>query len=283
MSLDDGHQIARSHNGAGLCYANMGALQSAVDAFTRAVEADPEDARAWHNRAEALRSLQKFDAAVADSNRALDLDPEQALTHVIAASAQQEKSAQKIQAVFRGNAERQILQTEAGVQGIHDRRRAQAELALEEQSYQEYKRKLEREMQSIDSEVNQSSSNASITEGHDEDEILVAEEIEVQKIDEVAAATAEAEQLARAADEARVKAKKEEETAKTAEEQAAAERAEAKQADAIAAKERENAIVAHRQAAEEEEEARVAAVRAEEEAKDVKIAQENLQVCVVLL
>ena len=73
MALEHGDtRVGRCHNGSGLCLSmeSFDMMDSALKAFDAAVEADPGNANAWHNRAMALERLGRADEAKADRQRA---------------------------------------------------------------------------------------------------------------------------------------------------------------------------------------------------------------------
>jgi tetratricopeptide (TPR) repeat protein len=59
----------------GVARQRQGNLQAAVENFSKAIELDPNSARAFDNRAGVLAELQQFDASLADSNEALRISP----------------------------------------------------------------------------------------------------------------------------------------------------------------------------------------------------------------
>ena len=73
VALEHGDtRVGRCHNGSGLCLSmeSFDMMDSALKAFDAAVEADPGNANAWHNRAMALERLGRADEAKADRQRA---------------------------------------------------------------------------------------------------------------------------------------------------------------------------------------------------------------------
>ena len=52
----------------------MGLYNSAIDDFTRAIELDPNDAKAYNNRGIAYRYLGEYQQAIDDSTKAIELD-----------------------------------------------------------------------------------------------------------------------------------------------------------------------------------------------------------------
>jgi Flp pilus assembly protein TadD len=79
--------VARCHNGIGLAQIYLGEVAAALESFDLAIATDPGDARVYHNRAEALRSLGRFAEAAADSARAAELDPDDSDTKEVADNA----------------------------------------------------------------------------------------------------------------------------------------------------------------------------------------------------
>jgi tetratricopeptide (TPR) repeat protein len=73
---------------AGLIFRKLGeeeravqSLDRALSAYDRAIEADPRDAAAHNNRANALGSLGRLEEALAELDRAIEVDPRAALPH----------------------------------------------------------------------------------------------------------------------------------------------------------------------------------------------------------
>lgn len=54
----------------------LGSIEQAIAAYTRAIELDPTSAAAYNNRAYAFMSQQKYDLALSDLNKALELRPD---------------------------------------------------------------------------------------------------------------------------------------------------------------------------------------------------------------
>ena len=101
---------SRCYNGLGLVQLGLGDPDAAVLAFTKAIELDPIDYRALHNRAEAHKRAGNFSAAAADAASAAALNSNAAtsaaskrLLHVAA----MHRAAQRFQAVYRGRLARQ--------------------------------------------------------------------------------------------------------------------------------------------------------------------------------
>jgi len=72
---------AEAYNNQGLVYNNEGEYDKAVDAFTMAIELDPELALAYSNRGWAYIGLGQYEQGIADCTEAIELDPELALAY----------------------------------------------------------------------------------------------------------------------------------------------------------------------------------------------------------
>jgi tetratricopeptide (TPR) repeat protein len=65
---------SRCYNGIGLCHLGLGSAELAVEYFSRALNADPDDPRAYRNRAQSYAALGHGLEAKADRYRAAELD-----------------------------------------------------------------------------------------------------------------------------------------------------------------------------------------------------------------
>ncbi len=65
----------------------MGKYEEAIADATRALELDPNSAFAYQTRAEAYRMLGKYEEAIADATRALEVDPNSAFAYRTRAEA----------------------------------------------------------------------------------------------------------------------------------------------------------------------------------------------------
>ena len=65
----------------GGCSARLGKFERAVADYTRALELNPNYARAYHNRGLAYDQLGEIDRAIADYSKALELNPSYALAY----------------------------------------------------------------------------------------------------------------------------------------------------------------------------------------------------------
>ena len=82
LDPEDARAIARR----GLTYRAMERYDDALTDFNRAIELDPEDARAIARRGLTYRAMERYDDALTDFTRAIELDPED--TQVIASRAE---------------------------------------------------------------------------------------------------------------------------------------------------------------------------------------------------
>ncbi|XPV76094.1 MAG: tetratricopeptide repeat protein [Desulfovibrio sp.] len=57
------------------CYAMMGQHKQAIDAYTRCIKEDPNDARAWYGRGYSHSETKRPMKAIADYNKAIELEP----------------------------------------------------------------------------------------------------------------------------------------------------------------------------------------------------------------
>jgi len=80
--------LASAYQRAGLIFRELGeearaveSLNLAISAYDRALESDPRDTRATHNRGIALGEVGRFEEALASHNRTLEIDPLDAYAH----------------------------------------------------------------------------------------------------------------------------------------------------------------------------------------------------------
>src|SRR6202035_3859031 len=81
MSNADAHQKAEDHYYAALDLMADGKLDEAVAAYQESLAADPTFTEAMHGLARALQDLQRYDEAIAVSQRIAELDPDDVLAH----------------------------------------------------------------------------------------------------------------------------------------------------------------------------------------------------------
>lgn len=72
---------AWEHNDRGTIYDKMGRYEEALADYNRAIELDPSLMSAYSNRALTLSALQRYEEALADYDKALALNPQQHLTY----------------------------------------------------------------------------------------------------------------------------------------------------------------------------------------------------------
>src|SRR5262249_49329879 len=63
----------------GQAYTDLHQSDKALADYSKAIELDPKNAAAWHNRGYAYKELHQYDKAVADLNKAIELDPKDAI------------------------------------------------------------------------------------------------------------------------------------------------------------------------------------------------------------
>ena len=63
------------HNNRGLAYFDLGNYTQAIADFNRAIEIDPRFGEAYNNRGTAYGSLGNYTQAIADFNRAIEINP----------------------------------------------------------------------------------------------------------------------------------------------------------------------------------------------------------------
>ncbi|MFC1870224.1 tetratricopeptide repeat protein, partial [Chloroflexota bacterium] len=68
-------------NNQGLIYNNKGEYLKAIEAFTKAIDLDPDLALAFNNRGWSYIELGQYEQAIADCNQAIELEPDLALAH----------------------------------------------------------------------------------------------------------------------------------------------------------------------------------------------------------
>ena len=81
MPDPDARQKAENHYYAALDLMGEGDLEKAVAAYQEALAADPTFTEAMHGLARALQDLQRYDEAIAVSQRIAELDPDDVLAH----------------------------------------------------------------------------------------------------------------------------------------------------------------------------------------------------------
>ena len=64
--------------GLGLALYEQGKMEEAIRSFRKAIELDPTDPEAYHNRGQVYYEQDQYDLAVADYTRAIELDPDYA-------------------------------------------------------------------------------------------------------------------------------------------------------------------------------------------------------------
>jgi tetratricopeptide (TPR) repeat protein len=81
MPDPDARQKAEDHYYAALDLMGEGDLEKAVAAYEESLAADPTFTEAMHGLARALQDLQRYDEAIAVSQRIAELDPDDVLAH----------------------------------------------------------------------------------------------------------------------------------------------------------------------------------------------------------
>src|SRR5438552_1362900 len=81
MSDENARQKAEDHYYAALDLMADGQLEQAVAAYQESLAADPSFTEAMHGLARALQDLQRYDEAIAVSQRIAELDPDDVLAH----------------------------------------------------------------------------------------------------------------------------------------------------------------------------------------------------------
>jgi len=72
---------AQEHARKGDTYYEQGQFDEAIAEYTEAVNADPDFARAYSNRAAAYCHIEEYDKAIADCSKAIELDPNLAVLY----------------------------------------------------------------------------------------------------------------------------------------------------------------------------------------------------------
>lgn len=86
-----GAHLAPPYNNRGLAKQDKGDLEGAIADYNRALELNPRYAPAYNNRASAKHDTGDLDGAIADLNRALELDPRDAAAYSNRAAAKGKK------------------------------------------------------------------------------------------------------------------------------------------------------------------------------------------------
>jgi tetratricopeptide (TPR) repeat protein len=81
MPEPNARQKAEDHYYAALDLMGDGHLEKAVAAYRESLAADPTFTEAMHGLARALQDLQRYDEAIAVSQRIAELDPDDVLAH----------------------------------------------------------------------------------------------------------------------------------------------------------------------------------------------------------
>jgi tetratricopeptide (TPR) repeat protein len=81
MPEPNARQKAEDHYYAALDLMGDGHLEKAVAAYQESLAADPTFTEAMHGLARALQDLQRYDEAIAVSQRIAELDPDDVLAH----------------------------------------------------------------------------------------------------------------------------------------------------------------------------------------------------------
>jgi tetratricopeptide (TPR) repeat protein len=81
MPDENARQKAEDHYYAALDLMGDGQLEKAVTAYEESISADPTFTEAMHGLARALQDLQRYDEAIAVSQRITELDPDDVLAH----------------------------------------------------------------------------------------------------------------------------------------------------------------------------------------------------------
>jgi tetratricopeptide (TPR) repeat protein len=81
MPDPNARQKAEDHYYAALDLMGEGNLEKAVTAYQESLAADPTFTEAMHGLARALQDLQRYDEAIAVSQRIAELDPDDVLAH----------------------------------------------------------------------------------------------------------------------------------------------------------------------------------------------------------
>lgn len=81
MSDENARQQAEDHYYAALDLLAEGRPEQAIDAFRKALIADPTHSEAMHGLARALQDLNHFDQAIEVAKRIAEMDPDDVLAH----------------------------------------------------------------------------------------------------------------------------------------------------------------------------------------------------------
>src|SRR5688572_32793093 len=75
--LHAANPTATGHANKGVQLAQQGAFDQAVEEFTKAIEADPRDARFYRDRGGVYLTMKRFQDAINDFTKAIELSPKE--------------------------------------------------------------------------------------------------------------------------------------------------------------------------------------------------------------
>jgi Flp pilus assembly protein TadD len=81
---------ATGHANKGVQLAQQGAFDQAVEEFTKAIQADPKDARFYRDRGGVYLTMKRFQDAVNDFTKAVELSPKEHTGYSLRGAAQSE-------------------------------------------------------------------------------------------------------------------------------------------------------------------------------------------------
>jgi len=76
------HLKTKSLKEIGISFGEAGEYEKAIACFDKAIELNPEDAKAYNNRGLAYANLKQYERAIEDYNKAIKLNPDLTMAYV---------------------------------------------------------------------------------------------------------------------------------------------------------------------------------------------------------
>lgn len=82
VGVPNPRHMADGYNNRGISQKNLGKYDLAIQDYTKAIELAPTDASLYVNRANAYRDLKDYDKAIAEYTRAAEIDPKNGMAYI---------------------------------------------------------------------------------------------------------------------------------------------------------------------------------------------------------